>query len=179
MEADVEEVTNQKISQMYYHNFDLHITAKYDVTVKNWPLKIFCAPSKISLRVELNVLFEAWKSNTTRFYKITCKEFEAWETQWLECMTNNDDGSCGITLASIEALLTSTSARTLQTSTNSHINRDSTTSIPTLLSMNVVNMVSGGDGSAVFVTKKLWKVRKDKEIKRKKPTSPEAVVDNN
>ncbi|KAG6882467.1 hypothetical protein C0992_011581, partial [Termitomyces sp. T32_za158] len=65
----------------------------------------------------------------------------------------------------------STSAASLQVSPTNPM----PTPTPTPLSMNIVNTVSGGNGLVVFVTKKARKVRKDKGIKRKKPTSAETV----
>ncbi|KAG6885321.1 hypothetical protein C0995_009408 [Termitomyces sp. Mi166 len=171
----IEEVTSAKISRMYYHSFDIHITTKYGVVVKSWPLKMFCSSSEITSCTELKIILNAWKTDTTRFYKMMCNEFKAWKTQQfnaLNALTNNayDGGSASIGYPSTLATPLHTSGVPGTASAISIL-----TPTPTPLSMNIVNTVSGGDGSMVFVMKKPWKVRKDKGIERKKPTTPETV----
>ncbi|KAG6871728.1 hypothetical protein C0992_010408 [Termitomyces sp. T32_za158] len=179
---ELKEVTNTKISRMYYHNFDSHITAKSGVVIKNWPLKTFCAPSEISSRVELNILLNAWRSDITRFHQMTRDEFEAWETQQFnDKLTNNvDHDGGGVDSVSNPSTSTTTASPLIvplstASAIDSHINANNPT--PTPLSANIVNTVSSGGGAVVVVTKKTWKVRKDKGVKRKKPTSPETVPD--
>ncbi|KAG1800751.1 uncharacterized protein HD556DRAFT_1438753 [Suillus plorans] len=74
----------QKVSRMYYQNFDTNITARYHVIIENWPLVKFCAPSDISSRNELSVLKCAWESNATQFRRLTDTEFELWEEDWFQ-----------------------------------------------------------------------------------------------
>ncbi|KAG1766623.1 hypothetical protein EV702DRAFT_1204089 [Suillus placidus] len=69
----------QKVSRMYYQNFDTNITAWYHIIIENWPLEKFCAPGDISSRNELSVLYCAWDSDATRFRRLTDTEFELWE----------------------------------------------------------------------------------------------------
>ncbi|KIJ09437.1 hypothetical protein PAXINDRAFT_157886 [Paxillus involutus ATCC 200175] len=73
-------VAPTRVNHMYYVNFNNNITAKYRVVIENWPLPKFCAPRDVSSRNELHVLFHSWQSNTTRFCKLTSKEFEKWKT---------------------------------------------------------------------------------------------------
>ncbi|KAG6869468.1 hypothetical protein C0995_002888, partial [Termitomyces sp. Mi166 len=173
------EVTNMKISQMYYHNFDSHITAKRGVVIKNWPLKTFCTPSEISSQVELNILLNAWRSDIAHFYQMTRDEFEAWETQQFnDTLTNDVDGSSVGSVSNPSMSTMSSSAIPVPSTdpalaTCSHVNTNDL--MPTPLSANIVNTVSSGNGAVVFVTKKPWKVRKDKGVKCKKHISPETV----
>ncbi|KAG2128014.1 hypothetical protein DEU56DRAFT_915618 [Suillus clintonianus] len=69
----------QKVSRMYYQNFDTNITAQYRIIIENWPLAKFCAPGDISSRNELSVLYRAWESDATRFHHLTDTEFELWK----------------------------------------------------------------------------------------------------
>ncbi|KAG6884095.1 hypothetical protein C0993_001460 [Termitomyces sp. T159_Od127] len=176
------EATNTKtISQMYYHNFDLHITAKYGVVIRNWPLKTFCVPSKISFQVELNILLNAWRTDIAQFYKMSCDEFKAWKTQQFnDALTNNVNGSVGSVSNPSSAMSSSMTSAILPSTasaptTGSHVNTDGP--MPTPLPANIVNMVFSGDGAVVFVTKKPHKVRKDKGVKHKNPTNPETISD--
>ncbi|KAG6892478.1 hypothetical protein C0992_000374 [Termitomyces sp. T32_za158] len=167
---------------MYYHNFDSHITAKSGVVIKNWPLKTFCAPSEISSRVELNILLNAWRSDIAQFYQMTRNEFEAWETQQFnDKLTNNVDHDGGgvdsVSNPSTSTTTASPSIVPLSTASAIDFRINANKPTPTPLSANIVNTVSSGGGAVVFVTKKPRKVRKDKGVKRKKPTSPETVPD--
>ena len=71
-------VTNLR---MEYDRFDNLITRKYGVIVKNWPLKVFCGPSAVGTRNELEVLFRSWDSGSTRFQKLTQDEMSTWEDE--------------------------------------------------------------------------------------------------
>ncbi|KAI0640522.1 hypothetical protein C8Q79DRAFT_1015055 [Trametes meyenii] len=75
------ETTKIKIKKMYYTNFGSRITKKYGVIIENWPLKTFIAPSKMRSRTELDILYNAFSSNATRFRKLTQPEWEQWLTQ--------------------------------------------------------------------------------------------------
>ena len=66
---------------MTYDRFDDHITQKYGVIVKNWPLKNFCNPSSVGSRIELETLYNGWHSGVTRFEKLTEQEKARWENE--------------------------------------------------------------------------------------------------
>ncbi|KAG1798354.1 uncharacterized protein BJ212DRAFT_1203498, partial [Suillus subaureus] len=68
----------KRVSRMYYHNFNHHITAKYHIIVENWLLAKFCCPGDISSWTEISVLKSAWDSGATRFHKLSDTEFEKW-----------------------------------------------------------------------------------------------------
>ena len=64
---------------MAYDRFDELVTSRYNVVVKNWPLKKFCNPSAVTSRIELELLYNAWQSGATYFQKLTREEMEVWE----------------------------------------------------------------------------------------------------
>lgn len=66
---------------MYYQNFDRNITQKYHLVLDNWPLSKFIAPGNINSLTELQVLYNAWDSNASRFRKLSDEEYEAWEAK--------------------------------------------------------------------------------------------------
>ncbi|KAG1850258.1 hypothetical protein C8R48DRAFT_778233 [Suillus tomentosus] len=74
----------QKVSRMYYQNFDTNITARYCIIIENWPLTKFRAPGDISSRNELSVLYRAWESDAARFRHPTNTEFELLEEDWFQ-----------------------------------------------------------------------------------------------
>ncbi|KAH9931190.1 hypothetical protein B0H21DRAFT_699888 [Amylocystis lapponica] len=67
------------ISRMWYNNFDTQITNKYGIIIENWPLAKFCCPSDVGSRPELEVLYRAWESGTTRFHVMPDAEWEEWQ----------------------------------------------------------------------------------------------------
>jgi hypothetical protein len=73
------EITKSKNAKMFYQNFDDRITANWGIVLRNWPLAKLCSPSDVGSRNELQVLYQAWESNTTHFQKLTETEFKEWE----------------------------------------------------------------------------------------------------
>ncbi|KAI0712640.1 hypothetical protein C8Q76DRAFT_588840, partial [Earliella scabrosa] len=65
------------IQKMFYVNFEEHITLRFGIYVKNWPLKKFAAPGSLS-RVELQVLLNAWKNDVTQFCELSDDEWKKW-----------------------------------------------------------------------------------------------------
>ncbi|GBE84609.1 hypothetical protein SCP_0605880 [Sparassis crispa] len=72
------ETAGTQVSRMYYVNFEQHITDKYGVVLKNWPLEKFCSPSVVNSRTELDVLLCAWNTNATLFHRLSTEELEKW-----------------------------------------------------------------------------------------------------
>jgi hypothetical protein len=64
---------------MAYERFDETITQEHCVIVKNWPLEVFCNPSDVPTRTELEILYNAWRTGTTYFQKLTREEMNIWE----------------------------------------------------------------------------------------------------
>jgi len=86
----IDEVAQTPVSKMFYTNFDSQVTAKHGVVVVNWPLKLFSSPSDIGSMTELKVLYNAWKTGTTTFCKLTPAEWEDWETtRFNACMAES------------------------------------------------------------------------------------------
>ena len=63
---------------MYYTGFSKHITRRYGIVVRNWPLEEFKNPSSISSRAEAETLWNSLTSGTTHFYRMTNQEFQDW-----------------------------------------------------------------------------------------------------
>ncbi|RDX49543.1 hypothetical protein OH76DRAFT_1313956, partial [Lentinus brumalis] len=72
-----ESCTRTTIPKMFYVNFEEHITMRYGIIVKNWPLKRFAAPGSLS-RIELEVLLHAFKNKTTTFRELDDEEWVDW-----------------------------------------------------------------------------------------------------
>ncbi|KAG6809416.1 hypothetical protein H0H92_000327 [Tricholoma furcatifolium] len=172
----LKQVTKSPVARMYYSNFEKHITSKHGVIIRNWPLKKFCSPSDVQSRMELNVLLNAWKSDTCHFYKLTRDEFEAWE----HSQATDHNFASSATSAHVDAPSTmppdNHSVATPQHDISPPVPLDNPNISPPAPLDNVVNTVSNTAGSVVFVTKKARKVRKDKGTKRRKPTSSENVA---
>ncbi|KAF9021360.1 hypothetical protein BDP27DRAFT_1439242 [Rhodocollybia butyracea] len=52
----------QKVPRMMYTNFAEHITRKFRVRVKNWPLDTFKSPSDLATSAEVQLLTNAWNT---------------------------------------------------------------------------------------------------------------------
>ena len=86
----MDEVAQMPVSKMFYTNFDSQVTAKHGVIVVNWPLKLFSSPFDIRLMTELKVLYNAWKTGTMTFHKLTPAEWEDLETtRFNACMAES------------------------------------------------------------------------------------------
>lgn len=64
---------------MFYKGFRKHITRRFGVILKNWPLKVFDSPSQLTSMPELTVLYNAFKSGATKFCQLSPEEWAAWE----------------------------------------------------------------------------------------------------
>lgn len=69
---------------MFYVNFEGHITRPYGIILKNWPLKEFKNPSSIHARADLSILWNAFETGTTHFYKMKDAEYREWEAKEAE-----------------------------------------------------------------------------------------------
>ncbi len=72
------------IARINYKDFQESITRKYGIICANWPLDVFCAPSTITSRKELDILIRACENGTTKFRRLESAEFEAWEAEKFE-----------------------------------------------------------------------------------------------
>ncbi|KAG6824221.1 hypothetical protein H0H92_007626 [Tricholoma furcatifolium] len=172
----LKQATKSPVARMYYSNFDSHITAKHGVIIKNWPLKKFCSPSDVQSRIELNILLNAWKSDSCYFYKMTRDEFDAWEVDQ-HSPTNCISRASSSSNVNNPLPLDDGSA-VLQPITPPDVpDAPAVPAVPAAPFASIANSVSNSAGDVVFVAKKVRKVRKDKGIKRKnkKPASAENV----
>jgi hypothetical protein len=101
-------ITHSK-AKMYYQNFDGRITRAHRVVLEGWPLPKFSSPSDIGSLTEVRLLYESWKSGTTRFRRLTDAEWKVWLDKDLEGrvgeMDNSGDGN-GVTVADRDSLIT-------------------------------------------------------------------------
>ncbi|KAH9940712.1 hypothetical protein B0H21DRAFT_697389 [Amylocystis lapponica] len=182
-----EQFTNRgQISRMVYNNFDTTITHKYGIIIENWPLPKFCCPSDIGSRPELEVLYHAWDSGTTRFKELSDEEWQQWrgaqfEEKMDEMMGDEDAGDsepnastanqepAPITPTSTAAATTN-DAMPLVDSTNTPGAKRAAPSeadnAPQRKRAKTTGVVSGLGGTGVAVTKKPRKTRSDKGVKR-------------
>jgi hypothetical protein len=65
---------------MYYKNFDHNIMEKYGVVCRSWPLQKFCSPADLNSQNEVEILYNAWKTGTTSFQRLTKEEWEIMHT---------------------------------------------------------------------------------------------------
>ncbi|KZT09188.1 uncharacterized protein LAESUDRAFT_712312 [Laetiporus sulphureus 93-53] len=56
------------------------MTAKYHLTIVNYPLKKFCCPSDVGSKTELELLLRAWESGAMYWKYLSNEEFEQWQT---------------------------------------------------------------------------------------------------
>lgn len=64
---------------MSYTHFDTRITERCGVVCENWPLPKFCPPGDFSSRAALQILYEAWRTDSARFKKLSQEEFQLWK----------------------------------------------------------------------------------------------------
>lgn len=75
---------------MFYSNFDSLITAKYSVVVVGWPLAKFQSPSDVGSMTELKVLLNAWKTGVATFRKMSQVEWEQWDDENIQRVSQVD-----------------------------------------------------------------------------------------
>ncbi|KAJ3817845.1 hypothetical protein F5880DRAFT_1617916 [Lentinula raphanica] len=91
----LQECAGTAVPKMFYTGFDHYITARYGIVIKNWPLPTFTNPSQISTKTELDILWAAWNSDATSFYRMTTREFQEWEAERAEAARNSGDQGGG------------------------------------------------------------------------------------
>jgi hypothetical protein len=78
-----------KLSRMFYSNFETHITDKFGIVVVNWPLPQFASPCALGSCLELQTLRNAWQSGSTYFRRLSREELVQWQKQRLNAPTAN------------------------------------------------------------------------------------------
>ncbi|KAJ3738226.1 hypothetical protein EV360DRAFT_58312 [Lentinula raphanica] len=91
----LQECAGTAVPKMFYTGFDHYITARYGIVIKNWPLPTFTNPSQISTKTELDILWAAWNSDATSFYRMTTREFQEWENERAEAARNSGEQGRG------------------------------------------------------------------------------------
>ncbi|KAH9916346.1 hypothetical protein B0H21DRAFT_703062 [Amylocystis lapponica] len=87
-----DDVATNNIARMTYTNFDDHITAKHGIVIENWPLNKFCNPSAIGSRTEVDVVYQAFRSGTARFRKLSNEEWDEWGEARFQAKLNKMHG---------------------------------------------------------------------------------------
>ena len=67
---------------MNYNNFDTQLTDKLGIICVGWPLPKFVSPSDVGSKVELDLLYNAWKNGAARFKRLSAAALNA---RRLEC----------------------------------------------------------------------------------------------
>ncbi|KAK1233427.1 hypothetical protein PQX77_003416 [Marasmius sp. AFHP31] len=76
-------VTGDEDAAMHYEEFDRLITLSKGIVLKNWPLEVFCNPSKLSNRVvDLRKLQNSWRDGKTYFEKLSPDDWAAWKADY-------------------------------------------------------------------------------------------------
>ncbi|KAF7976790.1 hypothetical protein HWV62_5636 [Athelia sp. TMB] len=65
--------------RMFYKGFEDHITSKYGVVCRGWPLPKFQSPADMSTKNEVELVMHAFKTGTTSFQRLTEAEWRAWD----------------------------------------------------------------------------------------------------
>jgi hypothetical protein len=70
------EVAQANVPRMYYSGFPEQITGKRQIILKGWPLNTFCSPSQLVTKNEVEVLYNAWKTGTAKFRRLSDDEWK-------------------------------------------------------------------------------------------------------
>lgn len=64
--------------RMFYKDFDRHITSKYGVVCRSWPLPQFQSPADMSTKNEVEIVMHAFKTGVTSFQRLSDADWRAW-----------------------------------------------------------------------------------------------------
>ena len=64
---------------MYYENFTKHITLQWQVVIEGWLLPKFASPSTLVTKTEVEILYNAFKTGTTKFCCMSDAEWASWD----------------------------------------------------------------------------------------------------
>jgi hypothetical protein len=167
---------------MYYTNFDQKITAKYQVVCNGWPLSKFCSPSDLRSRNEVEILYNAWKSDTTYFRRLTDEEWTQWDqARFQDALRltngNEDERSDGEDGVGVNLPIPGTSSLSETSVTFGAITPQHLETVPNpsgsrkrkaapLTDSVAVNTLTSISGDSIGVTKKPRKQRSDAGKKR-------------
>lgn len=180
-----------KIARMYYSNFDKHVTEKYGILMKGWPLPKFCNPSEVGSKVELEVLFNAWETGQAYFERLSQSDWDAWCEARFQASLAITTGPDNVTqpateqedTISIDSSLTPSGLANLDDASSvlpdlhnapyamdAHAPAVARPPLAPITAAPFVNFstVTGANGEAIITSGKQRKQRKDKGMKRKK-----------
>ena len=175
-----------KIAQMYYSNFDKHVTERYGILMKGWPLPKFCNPSEVGSKVELEVLHNAWETGRAYFERLLQSDWDTWchaRFQALLVITTGSDnviqpGTEQTDTMSVDSSLSSSiSANDIPAPDIMPMEPPAPVAVTqaraplapvTTASFLNFSTVTGANGEAIITSGKQRKQRKDKGLKRKK-----------
>jgi len=164
---------------MFYHGFAERITVRYGIVVVNWPLPKFMNPSSLGTKTEAELLWNAWETDTAHFYRMTSQEYTDWYAEYQDSITS------GLQSESGGNRLEAGPSRAEEGEVPGNQDVSAGTSTPVAASSTApgpsnfvhMNVVTGGNGTAVGVEKRARKVRSDKGRPRKKKTAASENVE--
>lgn len=65
--------------RMFYKGFDEHITSRFGVVCRAWPLPQFQSPADMATKHEVEIVLHAFKTGTTSFQRLSDAEWRAWD----------------------------------------------------------------------------------------------------
>lgn len=151
---------------MCYSGFAERITVRYGIVVVNWPLAKFVNPSSVSTKTEAEILWNAWETDTARFYRMTGEEYKTWYAEYQSSVVSSgpqSDGAANQLEGDASRQEEGGRAEAGEASGRSQEAGIGSTSLPGANSstppgpLNVVlrmNVVTGGDGRAMVVEKR-------------------------
>jgi hypothetical protein len=161
---------------MAYVSFDEQITKRHGIVVKNWPLTEFKNPSSVGTKTELEILWNAWNSDATHFYRMTKSEYDDWITAYEAAseLTGGGEsvsgsavnGGVGITEGgqAFQAVGLDSPSSTSQSTAASNATTATATAHANFVALN---MVTDANGVAVAVKRATRKKRSDAGKPRK------------
>ena len=80
------EAAQANVPHMYYENFSKHITSKWQVVLEGWPFTKFISLSSLVTKNEVEILFNAWKTGTAKFCRLSDVEWQSWDNACFQDM---------------------------------------------------------------------------------------------
>ena len=69
---------------MYYSGFPEKITRKWKILLEGWPLNTFSSLLQLMTKNEVEVLYNAWKTGTVKFHRLSDDEWKEWDVAWFQ-----------------------------------------------------------------------------------------------
>ena len=114
-------------------NFDNNITDRHGIIVKNWPLPVFCAPGDIRTVTELKILYNAWESGSTYFYRMTLAEATKWSNERFSRAEAETSGPGSVSSSTGPTTTTALSSSSTDQNPGTLGSEDTDTQVPTAI----------------------------------------------